>query len=672
MAKYHKQAAELSWLSFNRCILQEASDQVNPLYERIKFLAIHSSNLDEFYRVKVKKLLQASDKRAGLLKTVHKVIHRQQLQLGAIWKDEIVPELAENNIIYYESQPIKEKHIAEIEQYFRTVILSYIHVTRISRETNETFFLNNRQLYLFIKLKEQNCGISYAYINIPSDKINRYRILSGTGPKYYIISIDTIIKKNLHHIFKDDKVLEAYAIKLNRDENYQIEDETTGNLAAKIKQKINERKAGSSTRFLYDSHMSRDTVSFCKSLFALNDYELFKGGSHHNFYDLFKFPNPGPPHFENPAAPGLGHPAFDTYRSVFESVMQENRLLHFPYQSYHYILQFFNEAAIHKEVSEISITLYRVSSRSLIINALMSAARNGKKVTVFVEVKARFDEDNNLRWAREMKKAGVKIIYSLPGVKVHAKIAFITFSAKSQLKSLSYLSTGNFNESTAVAYSDFGFFTSDTRYTDDLQHIFDFLKGKDRSRCKISYLWVAGFNFKEKLIRCIETEIQNRKKGRPAAIFIKANGLDEKEVINKLAEAGRAGVEITLLIRGICTLLPQPGETAGNIKIYRIVDRYLEHSRIYRFSDSGNERVYLSSADMMDRNLNRRIEVAFPFTDSDLIAEINHIIMILLADNTKKRTVLRDGSCEIRKEAGAVPRRAQTEIYEYYKQMIQG
>ncbi|TDO82830.1 polyphosphate kinase [Flavobacterium chryseum] len=657
--------SEISWLSFNNCILDEADDSNNSLYERIKFLAIHSSNLDEFFRVKIRKLLiKNSKKNKDLLDKILTEVNLQQNRFGAIWNRSILPELAANDIVYYENQELLEEHLQEIEYYFKSIILCYIQVIYISVNHPKTYFLNNRSLYFLVKLKDTAGNYNYAYLNIPSDKLERYKQLQSQGDTHYIISIDTIIKNCLSYIFPTGKVVSCNAIKLNRDENYLIEDENSGDLIAKIEAKIEERKRGSSTRFLYDSNMDSETISVCKKAFHLHNNEMIKGGSHHNFYDLFKFPNPLKPNLQGENYPGLKHLPFESNKSIFQIIDKQNQLLHFPYQSYYYVLQFFNQAAINRNVLEIKITLYRISSQSLIANALISAAKNGKKVTVFVEVKARFDEYNNLFWSREMKNAGIKIIQSMPNLKVHAKVAMVIMKDKyGNKKHYSYLSTGNFNESTANVYSDFGFFTSEKKYTDDLKTVFNFLKSKKKA-AEPKHILAAGFNMKEKLIELIDQEIENKKEGKQAYIFLKVNGVDEKDIIDKLIEASRAGVDVIMIVRGICTLLPGIKDVSENIEIYRIVDMFLEHSRIYKFANNGDEKIFLSSADMLSRNLNRRIEVAFPLYDEKHISEINTIIQLQLKDNTKRRIINSEGNNEkdiLNSED--LPRRAQTEIY---------
>jgi polyphosphate kinase len=660
--------SEISWLSFNSCILDEANDESNPLYERIKFLAIFSSNLDEFFRVKINTLLKKESKEdTNLLNQILEEVNKQQNKFGLIWREFIVPKLEENNIIFYENQEILRTHLNEIEYYFKSIILGYIQIVYIEENADELYFLENRCLYLVVKLKDYKDNYKYAYINIPSNQLDRYKQLQIIDNYNYIISIDTIIKKCLYFIFPSEQIVSTHAIKLNRDENYKIDDEETGDLIAKIEEKIEKRKTGSSTRFLYDFQMDAKTIAVCKKAFKLQNNEMIEGGTHHNLFDLFEFPNPIKPKLQAKKYPALKHMPFESNESIFNIIDKQNQLLHFPYQSYHYVLQFFNQAAIHKNVTDIKITLYRISSKSLIVNALISAAKNGKKVTVFVEVKARFDENNNLFWSKEMKKAGIKIIYSLPNLKVHAKVALITMkNEEGKNKFYSYLSTGNFNETTASIYADFGFFTSQKKYTTDLKKVFLFFETKKNAKYLKSLL-VAGFNMKNKLIELIDNEIKNRKLGKPSGIVLKVNGVDEIDIISKLIEASRAGVQIILIVRGICTLLPGIESVSENIKIYRIVDMFLEHGRIYKFTNGGNEKIFLSSADILSRNLNRRIEVAFPIEDKTLINKINQIIQIQLSDNTKKRTISKSGFNEIIKITNENKRRSQMEIYNQIK-----
>lgn len=662
-------SSELSWLYFNQCIIDEAADVSNPLYERINFLAIFSSNLDEFFRVKVNRLAsQESIRKSELFKIILNEINQQQERFGTLWRTLIAPELEKNNIIVYQGQPIETCHLKEIERYFKSEILSFIQIVFIKNQINETYFLQNRNLYFLVKLKNNEDQFEYAYINIPSDKLDRFKLLSKKDDIHYIISLDEIIKLCLHLVFNNTDIVSCHAIKMNRDEDYEIEDENSGNLIHKIKHKIEERKIGLPTRFLYDATMPLEDVLVCRNTFQLKKREMIAGGKHHNLFDLFKFPNPLKPNLQNPAYPALEHAAFENSNSIFDVIDEKNQLLHFPYHSYHYVLQFFNQAAIDDRVIKIKVTLYRISTQSLIANALISAAKNGKKVTVFVEVKARFDENNNLHWANAMKLTGIKIIYSMPNLKVHAKIALITMKTGAKTKKYAYMATGNFNENTATLYADHGFFTTKKTYTKDIENVFRFLKTKVK-RGDMDRLLVAGFNMKQQLLQLIDNEIQNHKNGESSGIFIKVNGIDEKDIIEKLYQASQAGVNIILIVRGICKLLPGIKGLSENIKAYRIVDMFLEHARIYKFNNDGNEKIFLSSADMMNRNLNHRIEVGFPIEDENLKDEINQIIQFQLDDNTKKRTINSEGKNELIPDSSN-PRRAQFDTYNWIKESI--
>tara|TARA_R110000868_G_scaffold81946_2_gene231703 strand:+ start:16739 stop:18754 length:2016 start_codon:yes stop_codon:yes gene_type:complete len=657
--------SELSWLSFNQCVLDEANDNSNPLYERIKFLAIFSSNLDEFFRVKVHRLSSKFKvKKNPLLSAILDEINQQQQQFGKIWKDQIVPELEQNNIFVYENQHLESVHKTEIERYFRSEILSYIQVVFI-REEELPYFLNNRELYFLIHLKNQNSEFLYAYLNIPSDKLKRFKQLQNKDNNHYIISLDEMIKRCLPLIFAQHEIISCYAIKINRDEDFEIEDENQGNLVTKIMDKIEGRKSGTPTRFLYDASLSKSDLILCEKIFNLKKREMVAGGKSHNLFDLFGFPNPKSPQLQNPKFQALNKNSFEKSTSIFEVVEQKNQLLHFPYHSYHYVLEFFNEAAIDSNVKEIKVTLYRISSQSLIANALISAAKNGKKVTVFVEIKARFDENNNLFWSNEMKKAGIKIIYSLPNLKVHAKIALITRQiSPTKTQDFAYMATGNFNEKTAEIYADHGFFTASSIYTEDIKKVFQFLKTK-KYRSNTSNLLVAGFEMKNQVITLINNEIENQKAGKSSGILLKINGIDEDDIINKLYEASQVGIQITILARGICTLKPGVKNWSENIKVYRIVDLFLEHARVYIFNNNDDEKIYLSSADMMNRNLNHRIEVAFPILDKDCKQEIKKIIDFQLADNSKKRVINSEGKNSFEEIKGK--NRAQIDIYNWIK-----
>ena len=499
----------------------------------------------------------------------------------------------------------------------------------------------------------------------------RFIELPSANEKYCITFLDDVIRFNLDDIFKGYEIEFAYSIKMSRDADLHIEDEFHGNLVEKVKKSLGKRKIGEPSRFLYDEKMPKDAVSFLKNMFKMKKNEMIAGGGYHNFYDFFKFPNPLAPALESFPKLPLRIPQFDGYTSMFEAIKIRDWLLHFPYQDYDYVIRFLNEASFDPKVFEIKATQYRVAPESGIVNALINAARNGKKVTVFVEVKARFDEETNLRFAQQMAAAGVNIIYSLPGVKVHAKAILVSRESGNRrgVRQYAFLSTGNFNEKTAKTYSDHGHFTSSFEICDELTTFFKQLE-KRTEPVTFNHLLVAQFNLVDRLHSMIDREIENAHQGKKAYIIIKLNNLEEQKMIDKLYEASKAGVVIDIIVRNICCLIPNK-KFSQNIRVRRIVDEYLEHSRICMFYNGGEQDVYLSSGDWMNRNLFHRIELAFPIIDPVLKQEILDIIQLQLDDNTKAR-IIDDHLRNNHLPNIGLPRRSQTETYEllrnkYYK-----
>jgi polyphosphate kinase len=456
---------------------------------------------------------------------------------------------------------------------------------------------------------------------------------------------------------------------MNRDEDLNIEDEYSGDLVEKIKKQLDKKGKGTPTRFLYDRDMPRYFLRFLTKTFDLKKEDLVAGGRYHNLNDLMKLPNPLKPDLEYPTLPPLEHPALDSSDSIFAAIEKEDQILHFPYHSYDNVLRFFNEAAIDPEVDSISVTLYRIANQSLIANALISAAFNGKKVTVFVEVKARFDEENNLYWAQKMEGAGIRIIYSIPGLKVHAKVALVIRKTGDIKRGYAYLGTGNFNESTATIYADHGLFTTNQEIVEELGNVFRYLY-KKKVKKDFEHLLVSQFNMKEKFLELIDKEIEAAKIGEKSGIIIKLNNLEQKEMIEKLYEASRAGVTVQIIVRGICCLTPGVEGLSENIKVMRIIDRFLEHARVFIFQNNGNEKIFLSSADWMHRNLDRRVEVGFPIYQANIKEEIKKIIDLQLNDNTKAVSIDRNQKNLPCGNGSEKPIRAQMDIYEWLLQNV--
>ncbi len=529
-------------------------------------------------------------------------------------------------------------------------------------------FLKDNVIYLAIKIHKKNhppeYKSNYAVIQVPSGVLGRFVMLPKLNDKFLYMFLEDVIRMHLYMIFPGYNIETTYSIKLSRNADLMIEDEFSGNLLNKLKKSLKQRKTGMPARFMYDRRMTDDVKNVLQLAFNLSEKDFFPVGKYLNFSDLVHFKNPLSPKYELKPFKQLNHPVIDKYTSIFEAADEHDLLLHFPYQTYDYVLRFFHESAIDPEVDEIKTTQYRVATNSAVVNALIAAAGNGKDVTVFVEVKARFDEENNIAFADKMRKAGINVIASIPGLKVHAKaaLAIKNSSKKGKKKSYAFLSTGNFNEKTATQYADEGFFTSDKNITKDLEKLFMYLEIPIET-FNFKHVLVPGFNMLPVLEEKIKREISNAQSGKKAQLIFKLNGIGDKEIIDLFYEAGTQGVQTDLIIRGICKLRPNM-PFSKNISITRIVDRFLEHSRIYVFYNEGNWEIYLSSSDFLTRNLRRRIEVAFPIYDKSLINEIITILEFQLRDNTKAK-LLDKNINNIDKKTGKKKYRSQQDIYKY-------
>ena len=646
---------DLSWLTFNCRVLAEAAREETPLLERIFFLSVYSSNLDEFYRVRIpaiaalQKIKSTKDSyiSASGIQLLTKISSRLKGQLehfGALLRTGILPALEARDIHFVYHSPIPEAAKTPATQYFHTQILAFLQPVLLWQNNlnsakdqhppeDRDFFPGNDQLYFLIVLDQDSPGERLIILNIPSDNLPRF-YTADDGDTRTILFLDDIIRDNLSFIFPGATIGTVSAIKITRDAELDLEDEYQGDLAEKIEKKLAKRDEGLATRLLYEPGVPIRILEILVQRLKLDKASLMEGGRYHNLRDLAGFPAKDPtlsyrpwPSLQN----GVGKDP-----GILSAIARQDLLLHVPYESYDPVLRFFNEAAIHPQTEEIYVTLYRVAKDSRIAHALISAGRNGKKVTVFVELKARFDEANNLRWAKKMKEAGVRIIYSIPGLKVHAKIALVKQRVDGRIHYYGLLATGNFNENTARFYTDHILLTGQHDLMRELELLFIFLsKGKDpRKAEKIDFhhLLVAQFNLQQRFLALIDREISTAREGRPASIIIKMNNLEEQTLIRKLYEASKAGVRIQLIIRGICCCIPGVPGMSDNITIRRIVDRYLEHGRIFIFHNNGQDEVYLGSSDWMNRNIYRRIEVCFPIYEARLKDEIRELIRIQLSD----------------------------------------
>ena len=689
--KYEYFNRELSWLSFNYRVLQEAKDPTVPLFERMKFLAIYSSNLDEFFRVRVaglrsiielkKKTIKKLDyDPQKILKKVLETVGEQQEEFGGIFENKVINELKRNNIYIIDETELNDAQAEFVKEYFKDYVRPWLRPMLIVKKRVSPFLKNNA-LYLLIKLvpkesgKESKSGSSknkrarYANVEIPTDHVPRFIKLNQCDERHCVMFLDDIIRYNLDELFPGYKVVSAHSVKLTRDADLYIEDEYSGNLVKKIKKNLQKRRTGLPSRFLYDKNISEKALSYFREAFGIRKEDLMAGDRYHNYSDFFSFPKFGRKDLEYEPLPPLPHPKLNMRGSLLDQVESDDYLIHVPYQSYDQVLRFIEEAAEDPDVLAIKITLYRVASRSKVVKALIKAAQNGKDVTVFSEVKARFDELSNIVSAEKLEEAGANVLYSLPGLKVHSKICLVTKRKDGELKRYAYLATGNFNEVTAKLYCDIGYFTSNPEITEELNQTFQILGGLEVD-ADYKKLLVAPVQMRKKFVELIDYEIEAAKKGEKAEMILKMNSLEDQEIITKLYDAHNAGVKIRLIVRGICCLITDVKGMSEKIKAISIVDRFLEHTRIYHFFHGGEERIYLASADWMSRNLSRRIEIAFPIEDTKLKKELMDILKLQLKDNVKARVLNREQNNPYHKSKSKTQNRSQMASYEYYKKKL--
>lgn len=676
-------ARDLSWLAFNERVLQEAKDPSVPLLERIKFLAIYSSNLDEFFRVRVaqhRNLLRISKKTKKqlsydpkkLMKEILKTVSHQQEEFSRIFQEEIVPELATHNIFMKRRLDLNAEQKEFVEAYFRDNLLPFAQPVLLVKDKIRVF-LNNAALYLAITLKSKgkNSETSeYALVKVPSDYLPRFVELPSKNGRHELIFLDDIVRQSVSWLFPGYEIEDTYSIKLTRDAELYIDDEFSGNLIQKLRDRLQKRQVGPASRFVFDRSMPVKLLNFLTDMFNLESNDFLPEGRYHNNFDFFKFPDFSLTQLKYKPLPPLSYPQLETSDDFFGAIKEKDHLLHVPYQSYESVVQFFERAAIDPSVSHIKIVQYRVAKKSRIMQALIKAVKNGKQVSVFIEVKARFDEEANLKWGETLQNAGVTVYYSIPGIKVHSKLALVTRREKRKQVLYAYLGTGNFNEDTARIYSDFSLFTADTRLTTEVANVFSYLESAnktEKSKFKFSHLLVGQFNLRTDLIHKIEREIAHAQQGFPASMILKMNSLEDREMIEKLYEASAAGVKIQVITRGICCLVAGVEGVSENIKVTSIVDRFLEHARVFMFANNGNEEIYLSSADWMNRNLSARIETAFPVLDDRLKRIIRDVINLQLSDNTKARFISENNTNEYCKDENPISVRAQIETYYYFK-----
>lgn len=628
---------DLSWLLFNERVLLEAARNDLPLLERFRFLSIYSSNLDEFYRVRMPAILAfqrvAKKKQAPeLFKQITDTISRQQELFGLLLNDRLLPALGERGYRLLYKECIPDELQQDVQHYFYNDIAGLLRPFALTDRRD--FFPENNQLYLSVIVEDQDKHEQHFLVNIPSDTLPRFYKLKKQDITY-LVFLEDIIRYCLPLLFPGTVILSSTNVKITRDAELDLEDEYGEDIADKLEKLLSKRDKGLATRVLYEPGISLRHLEQLISRFGLQAAAVVEGGKHHHLRDLAKLPVSGNGwEYEPWPAASVILPEV----TLLQSLEKQDILVNPPYESYETVLRFFNEAVINPDVREIYTTLYRVAGDSRICQALISAALNGKKVTVLVELKARFDEANNIRWAKRMKEAGVRILYSSNALKVHAKVALIR-RTHAEKPFLGLLATGNLNEQTARFYTDHILLTSRQSLLEELHTLFGWLskrKKPDPSDAPaFSHLLVAPFNLQQRFLALLDREIDAARNGLEAAVLIKLNNLEEEVMIRKLYEASQAGVNVRLVIRGICRLVPGVAGLSEHITVRRIVDRYLEHGRIFIFHNGGNKEVYMGSADWMNRNIYRRIEICFPLEDERIKDIVQGLAEWLWTDNAR-------------------------------------
>ena len=672
---------EISWLQFNDRVLQEATDPDTPLIEKIRFLGIYSNNLDEFFRIRVATLsrVQGMDKKFNqdvyvnprkTLKEIARIDKDKQKEFLRVFRS-LINELAENNIYIVNDNQLTPEQGSYIKKYFQENIRPRLFPIMLNNLKGSS--LKDHSLYMAVVLHVKNKPDleKFALIEVPVGPLPRILILPPDGEKKFFILLDDIIRYCLDDIFSvfGFNAFKAYAVNFTRDAELDIDNDVSKSFLEIMAESIKQRDAGSTVRFTYDRHIPAKLLTqLLGKLQSTKSDTIVPSGRYHNFRDFMSFPNFGEPQLEYAPLPPLNHPFISNKESMLACIREKDIMIHYPYQSFQHIIDLLREASMDPNVRAIKMTLYRVASSSSVVNALINAARNGKEVTVFLELQARFDEEANIYWSEKMQEEGVRVIQSIPGFKVHAKLLLIRRKEAGD-KNAYYcaIGTGNFNETTARIYADSTLFTADKALTSEVNIVFHLFDSK-YSVPKFKHLVVAPFSMRSYFIRLINNEIRNAKKGKEAWIILKLNSLVDEKSVKKLYEASQAGVNIKLIIRGICVLLPGVPGLSENIEAVSIVDRFLEHSRIFVFCNENDPKYFISSADWMVRNFDYRIEVACPIYDPSIQEELMTILKMQLRDNSKARLLGEYNTNEyVERTEGVMKFQSQAETYKYFR-----
>lgn len=671
---------ELSWLSFNERVLQEAADKSNPLIERMRFLGIYSSNLDEFYKVRFAELKrriliseeQGTDNGSSrhLLRQIQAKVLKADQAFDSLYND-LLLEMARNQIFLINERQLSENQQIWLRQYYRNHLRQHITPIMLDEEADLVSFLKDDYTYLAVEITHDQ-QIRYALLEIPSDKVERFIMLPPEAPRRRkpMILVDNILRYCLDDIFRgffDYQTLNAYSMKMTRDAEYDLVTEMESSLMELMSSRLKQRLTAEPVRFVYQRDMPDELVSLLTRRLGISSYDsVIAGGRYHNFKDFIKFPNVGKANLLNRPLPRLRHLWFDRFRNGFDAIRDHDVLLYYPYHTFEHVLELLRQASFDPSVLAIKINIYRVAKNSRIIESMIHAAHNGKKVTVVVELQARFDEEANIHWAKRLTEAGVHVIFSAPGLKIHAKLFLISRREGDDIVRYAHIGTGNFNEKTARQYTDYSLLTADARITNEVRRVFNFIENPYRP-VNFEHLMVSPQNSRRMLYQLIDREIAHAQAGHRAGITLKLNNLVDKGLVDRLYAASSAGVKIRLLVRGMCALVPGIPGVSDNISAISIVDRFLEHARVYVFDNHGDPQVFLSSADWMTRNIDYRIEVAVSLLDPLLRQRVLDLLELQFSDTVKARYLDRELSNRYVPRGNRRKVRSQRAIYDYIR-----
>lgn len=670
---------ELSWLSFNERVLQEAADKTVPLIERIRFLGIFSNNLDEFYKVRfadVKRRILISQERGGSDNSKHLLTKMQTkaLKLNEQFDElygDLIREMARRRIFLVNENQLDDTQKRWITKYFRKEVMPHITPLLIKDDIDVLQFLKDEYAYITVDLRKDDHS-QYALLEIPTDHLPRFVMVPEQKGKRRktIILLDNIIRYCLDELFKgffDYDELNGYAMKMTRDAEYDLRLEIEYSLLEQMSEGVNQRLTAMPVRFVYEREMPQEMLDFlCRKLQISNYDSLIPGGRYHNFKDFIEFPNVGREYLENKPMPPMKCADFEGYANSFDAIKAKDILLYYPYHTFDHISELVRQASFDPKVLAIKINIYRVAKDSRLMNSLIDAVHNGKSVTVVVELQARFDEEANIEWSKVLTDAGVHVIFGAPGLKIHSKLLLISRREEGEIVRYAHIGTGNFHEKTARIYTDFALLTADQEITNEVRNVFGYIENPYRP-VRFNHLIVSPRNSRKQLYRLIDGEIANAKAGKKAALTIKVNNLVDKGIVNKLYGASNAGVKINMIIRGMCSLVPGIEGVSENIRIISIVDRFLEHPRVVITHNDGDPQVYISSADWMTRNIDHRIEVAAPVRDPRLKQRIIDITNIHFTDTVKARLIDKEMSNSYVPRGNRKKVRSQVAIYDYLK-----